>query len=306
MAYIKPGSKNKSVVPIKKTTTHKNTKSTNKKVVKKTTVKKTTPIPPVVPPIIAPAKTPTPAPTPIPSTVVSTPITAFLTVNPAANQIATTVSGLQSITTDLALPFNPNDLTFNYNLNKISFDTYGGRVTQLLSVKTDTMQIQADAGSRSNLMALYNSIKTLQMYQIETRTGLDFTIPSNGSHLSQTMLGNGGLKFCVWIRSMDIGWDATTVTYPYSLTFEVQDNYESAGYNGYGVINSFIGDVADLFAVTASGIGYNAFYAGMGTNNANNLTTNAANQLAFEGTSYTALQNDATGFGTNFPILSNG
>jgi hypothetical protein len=54
-------------------------------------------------------------------------------------------------------PFNINSLEWNYQLNSQSFDTIGGRVTQLLSVRINTMTAQGEAGSRKNLMNLYNN-----------------------------------------------------------------------------------------------------------------------------------------------------
>ena len=176
----------------------------------------------------------------------------------------------------LSFPFNPNDLMFNYVLNKMSFDTYGGRVTQLLSVKIDQMTLQVDAGSRANLMAFYNAIKTLQAYQVQTSTAIKFTIPApnptettGSSEGEYTSLGNlmlgTGLTFYVWIRSMDIGWDPTTVTYPFSMSLEVQDSSYSAykSNNGYAAVTELIGNLNGLFNITASGIGYSALFTGM-------------------------------------------
>ena len=201
--------------------------------------------------------------------------TATFTLNtPQNNGDNSLIPGFKGNT--LSFPFNPNDLMFNYVLNKMSFDTYGGRVTQLLSVKIDQMTLQVDAGSRPNLMAFYNAIKTLQAYQVQTSTAIQFTVPSptptettggttgDYTSLGNLMLGNG-LTFYVWIRSMDIGWDPTTVTYPFSLTLEVQDSSYSAygTNNGYGTITELIGNLSGLFNVTASGIGYSALFAGM-------------------------------------------
>ena len=67
--------------------------------------------------------------------------------------ITTNAQGITQVVNNprqLSFPFDPNNLNFSYNLNKASFDTYGGRVTQILSVKINTMQIQGDAVPRVN------------------------------------------------------------------------------------------------------------------------------------------------------------
>jgi len=200
-------------------------------------------------------------------------LTAFLSTGLIVKQTTTgytKTAGSQQ----LSFPFNPNNLNWNYTLNKLSFDTYGGRVTQILSVKIDTMTVQADAGSRANLMALFAGLKQMQTNQIETRAPIKFVIPSNPSDLSKTMLGNGGLTFWVWFKGIEIGWDPTTVTYPFNLTFEVQDSsypgYEN-GTNGYAKLSDNIKstELAGLFnGATSNQIGYSntgssSYYAGM-------------------------------------------
>jgi len=182
----------------------------------------------------------------------------------------------------LSLPFNPNSLNFNYRLNKISFDTYGGRVTQLLSVKIDSLQVQGDAGSRANLNALFNGLKSLQQNQIESQNSILFTIPYNQTNdLSNTLFNGSNLSFYVWIRNIEIGWDPTSVTYPYNISFEVEDTgypgyaaSSSNPTNGYGSLTTFIANTAleKLFANSAGAneIGFgggstnlSAYYAGL-------------------------------------------
>jgi hypothetical protein len=181
--------------------------------------------------------------------------------------------------TSLSFPFNPNSLNFNYILNKQSFDTYGGRVTQLLSVKIDSLNVQGDAGSRGNLLSFFNGIKNLQENQIQTQSSILFTIPNSGSDLAKTMLGQDSsgvgtsLSFYVWIRSIDIGWDPTSVTYPYSLSFEVED-ISYPGYapdptnlvGGYGSLISFIANTA-LEKLFINSAGANEVGFGAGTTN---------------------------------------
>ena len=167
----------------------------------------------------------------------------------------------------LTFPFSPNDLNWNYKINKLTRDTYGGRVTQLLSVKIDTMVVTGDCGSRTNLMAFYAGLKQLQTTQITNRIPLTFFIPS-----SDPMNPDGSsLTFNVWIHSMEIGWDPTAVTYPYNVMFEVADDSYGAGY-GYASLITLVSSqvLKDLFAGTSNGIDYgnvgttnlSAYYSG--------------------------------------------
>jgi len=218
-----------------------------------------------------------------------------------------------SIGTDvLPLPFNPNELVFSYVLNKQSFDTYGGRVTQLLSVKIDSMTLQLDAGSRSNLVAFFNALKMYQTYQIEHQLPMKFTIPSNGSELANKMLTTTGLTFYVWLRSIDVGWDVKTTSNAFSLAFEVEDtSYEayadsSSAANGYAAVTKFIGSIGGLFNITKGGIGYSAFLAGMpslpgipGTGSATVADLNAAGVATASG--YNAAVIQSTGLGNGQP-----
>ena len=129
----------------------------------------------------------------------------------------------------LQLPFAPNELEWSYTLNKVSYDTYSGRVTQLLSVKIEQMSLQADAGSRQNLMNIYAIIKQLQDDQIKNRVPLVLTIPAdstvqfstitNGQHRDQST----PITLSLWFNDMQIGFDPTTVTYPYIMAFNVAD-----------------------------------------------------------------------------------
>jgi len=233
-------------------------------------------------------------------------LTAFLSTGLIVKQTTTgytETAGSQQ----LSFPFSPNNINWNYTLNKLSFDTYGGRVTQILSVKIDTMTVQADAGSRANLMALFAGLKQMQTNQIETRAPIKFVVPSNTSDLSKTMLGNGGLTFWVWFKGISIGWDPTTVTYPFNLTFEVQDSsyagYEN-GVNGYAKLSDNIKntELQGLFnGATSNRIGYDttvgqknsSYYAGMqpiGSYSAVNPNSSTINGSQFLG---------LTGFGSN-------
>ena len=141
----------------------------------------------------------------------------------------------------LYFPFNVNQLNWNYSLNRISYDTYGGRVVQILSVKIETMTVQGDAGSRASLLALFESLKALQLKQVNNQQSLLFTVPNR-------------VSLNVWFRNINIGWDPSTVTYPYDLSFEIEDG------GGYNELSKVVMN-RELFNL--AGIGYNEYYAGM-------------------------------------------
>jgi hypothetical protein len=105
-------------------------------------------------------------------------------------------------------PFNIDSATWNYQLNMQSYSTIGGRVKQLLSVQLTTLIIQGEAGSRANLIKLYNNFKTMQDNQNQKKVSMTFLVPSKS------------INYRVWLEQMQIGWDVTTVTYPYYMSLE--------------------------------------------------------------------------------------
>lgn len=155
----------------------------------------------------------------------------------------------------LSLPFSPNGIEWSYTLNKVSYDTYGGRVTQLLSVKINQMVLQADAGSRQNLMNIYASIKQLQEDQIKNRLPLMLTIPAdstvtydaivNGEHQAQST----PIVLYLWFGDMQIGFDPSVVTYPYIINFNVADE-SYPGNSSYSSLSKLItnSEISKLFA----------------------------------------------------------
>jgi hypothetical protein len=155
----------------------------------------------------------------------------------------------------LTLPFSPNELEWSYTLNKVSYDTYAGRVTQLLSVKIDQMSLQADAGSRQNLMNIYTIIKQLQEDQIVNRLPLVLTVPADSPLKSSTVVKgkiqskSTPITLYLWYSDMQIGFDPTTVTYPYIMNFNVADE-SYPGNNSYSSLSKIItnGEIKSLFA----------------------------------------------------------
>jgi hypothetical protein len=158
---------------------------------------------------------------------------------------------------NIAFPHNPNSVEWDYDLNKMSFDTIGGRVTQLLSIKINTMTWEGDAGSRDNLVDLFNAFRQVQDNQIDNEISSNLSIPSR----------NWNIK--VFARSMEVGWDYQTVTYPYRIQFEVDEDF--------GQITS--GIASDVFDRLASGINWSPTYSGI-TNGTVSVDTNIADALS--------------------------
>jgi hypothetical protein len=157
-----------------------------------------------------------------------------------------------------SFPFNIDQLTWSYAINTQSFDTIGGRVVQLLSVQIQTIQLQGEAGNRGNLIQLYKDFKTVQDNQNQQKLNATFNVPSRN------------LSFKVWLETMQIGWDATTVTYPYFITFEVYEDISGTATNAATAtaLSNVIND--------AGGIGFSSVWTGIGSTSVNvNLPTTA-------------------------------
>ena len=118
-----------------------------------------------------------------------------------------------------AFPFNINALNWNYQLNTQSYSTLGGRVTQLLSVQITTMTVQGEAGSRKNLIDLYNAFRSMQDNQNATKLSMRFDVPSRN------------LSFDVWLENFQLGWGVTTVTYEYQIQLEVDQDVSGIALN---------------------------------------------------------------------------
>jgi len=120
-------------------------------------------------------------------------------------------------TQTIALPYNPNNVMWNYILNKQIIDTYGGRVVQILSVATQQMNFSGDAGSRPKLMYLFSQLKQMQTNQIQSKAAATLVIPASFAE-------NGTITQSVYIDTINLGIDYTTVTHPYQIAFQIEDN----------------------------------------------------------------------------------
>lgn len=118
-------------------------------------------------------------------------------------------------------PYSPNKVDFGYTLNKVSFNTAAGRVTQVLSVKIDTITWEGDTGSRQNLLELYSLFKKTQDMQIEQENSSLLIMPVPVG----TGLSASSIPLQVWARSMQVGWNYQSVTYPYRIQLEVDEGF---------------------------------------------------------------------------------
>ena len=141
-------------------------------------------------------------------------------------------------------PFNINSLNWDYQINTQSYDTYGGRVTQVLSAMATTVTLQGEAGSRKRLLDLYTHFKTLQDYQNQHKTSMQLDVPSRR------------LSYRVWLEQMSIAWDTSTVTYPYAMSFEMQQDMSATKLP----IQSAVSTALDRIS---AGIGYNTQWNGL-------------------------------------------
>jgi hypothetical protein len=147
-----------------------------------------------------------------------------------------------------AFPFNINQLNWSYNLNTQSYSTIGGRVVQLLSVKITTMTIQGEAGSRHALMQLFNDFTTMQDNQNQTKTPMTISVPSRN------------LSYRVWLENFQMGWDVTTVAYPYVIMLEVDQDLTNVATNAAGF---------DAVKKIAQGVGFSPEWTGLSSSLSN-------------------------------------
>lgn len=148
-------------------------------------------------------------------------------------------------------PFNINTLEWSYQLNSQSFDTIGGRVTQLLSVRVNTMMIQGEAGSRKNLINMYKDFRTVQDNQNQFRVPMTFSVPSRN------------LSYKVFLENFVMGWDITTVTYPYSIALEVDQDVSNVT-----TVAATTDAMNKIMQSTSANIGFSPTWTGLGTGSA--------------------------------------
>ena len=110
--------------------------------------------------------------------------------------------------------FNPQSASWGYQQNVGTFDTIGGRVYQLLSVSPTTLTVQGQAGSREELQVMAKQILGIMNYHINSQSPVQFVVPTRK------------WNFAVYVVAMpQIGWDYTTVVYPYQLQLSIEEDF---------------------------------------------------------------------------------
>lgn len=163
---------------------------------------------------------------------------------------------LQDLT--VVFPFNPNHTQWQYQLNTQYISTYGGYVEQLLSVNTQSMVMEGDAGSRKKVLKLYAELIDIQDRQVESQTSGHLIIPTQLEEV-------GSISLNVWVANVSLGIDATTTTYPYRVVLQIKDS-------NYGKLNDLLLS-AELNRINqslgfADGVGFtnSGFYQGLNPN----------------------------------------
>lgn len=165
---------------------------------------------------------------------------------------------------DYTLAIDPTSASWGYSLNVKSFDTYGGRVIQTLSCKIESLTIggylpmpdfrrdangnviEEDAGKSiidiryDNMIAFEKAVKSIMDYQSATKSPVIFDYPA--------------LDWYAWVYLMgykDVKYDVATSAVSFSLTFEVENGFESlvktAESYGLDLINSGVEWVRNEF-----------------------------------------------------------
>ena len=168
---------------------------------------------------------------------------------PLATPVATLVDNLTH--EKYNFPFNINSLNWTYQINTRSYDTIGGRVTQIVSARATIMSLQGEAGSRANLLELYKVFKTLQDHQNQSKMSMTLNVPSRN------------LSYRVWLEMMQIGWDISTTTYPYNMSFEIEQDLST---NQLSYVSAAINKTLDNIA---GNIGFNPQWNGLATTESN-------------------------------------
>ena len=151
------------------------------------------------------------------------------------------------------LPYNPNNTYWNYDLNRQVIDTYGGRVIQLLSVSTGGMNLEGEAGSRPKLLQLFNDYKSMQDTQIQLKTAANLFIPTSFAE-------KGSINHKVWLSNMDIAISRNSVTYPYRIALEIQEQLSNEF-----VANTIKDLIHDFNWIKKDGVGFvrGGYYQGI-------------------------------------------
>lgn len=112
---------------------------------------------------------------------------------------------------------DPNNITWTYQLNTKTIETYGGKVVQIVSINWDNLSVDFDSGSkgpngggREYLRAVGNFFKDAVIWQKNTGQTSVFSYPPRNYVIS------------CFLDSVSIQDDLKNVTFPFSFQGKIQ------------------------------------------------------------------------------------
>lgn len=140
---------------------------------------------------------------------------------------------------------NPNYISYSYTLRTRTYQTYGGKVVQILGVNFETLSIEIESGSEKTVngkpggYAYFRSViqwfKETSLWQRNTKNSIRFTYPARNYCLD------------VFLKSIYVADDLQNVLRPLQIDMEIEDDFT-------GLLTGDI--VKDELKYFQDGIGY--------------------------------------------------
>ncbi len=118
---------------------------------------------------------------------------------------------------------NPNYISYSYSLRTKTFETYGGKVVQILGVNYETLQIEIESGSKKTVngkpggyeyfRSVIKWFKETSLWQRNTKNPIRFTYPARNYVLD------------VFLKSLSIADDLQNVTRPLQIEMEIENDF---------------------------------------------------------------------------------
>ena len=133
--------------------------------------------------------------------------------------LLTFTGGARSFT----LRTNPNYISYSYSLRTKTFQTYGGKVIQILGVNYGPLQIEIESGSITTvnghpggfeyLRSVVQWFKETSLWQRNNKRPIRFTYPERNYILD------------VYLKTLIIADDLENVLRPLQMEFEIEDDF---------------------------------------------------------------------------------
>lgn len=110
---------------------------------------------------------------------------------------------------------NPNYIQYSYNLRTKTFNTYGGRVVQVLGVDYGTLSIEIESGrgGYAYFLSVIDWFKRTSIWQRNNRKPIRFTYPARNYMID------------VFLKSISIADDLENVTRPLQIDMEIETDF---------------------------------------------------------------------------------